>query len=250
MATFQLLTQADGPAVTVDRAEGSAPFVLVCEHASKVIPERLGDLGVRAETRSSHAAWDPGALAVAVRLSNMLDAPLVAQRFSRLVYDCNRPPESPTAMPVRSEIHDIPANAAMTADERQARIDEIYLPWRNTLAAVIEKHAAKHPAGLPVVVTVHSYTPVYHGVHRSGEIGILHDSDSRFADALLSIAGDSDRDVRRNYPYGPVDGVTHTLVEHAQSRGLLNVMIEIRNDLIQTVAGQAVPSAVLYQWWA
>ena len=86
---------------------------------------------------------------------------------------------------------------------------------------------------------MHSFTPVYFGKPRAVEIGILHDADARLADAMLAAAGPAYRTLR-NEPYGPEDGVTHTLKEHGLSNGVPNVMIEVRNDLIQDEAGQRV----------
>jgi predicted N-formylglutamate amidohydrolase len=98
-------------------------------------------------------------------------------------------------------------------------------------------------------VTVHSFTPIYHGQLRSVEIGILHDSDARLADALLQTAVvHTDANVQRNEPYGPEDGVTHTLKEHAVKDGYFNVMLEIRNDLIETAEQQDHMAAVLSGW--
>ena len=100
----RFFTEAEGQAVGIENAAAKGDVLLVCEHASATIPQKFGTLGLLPEVLSSHAAWDPGALAVARLLSEKLDATLVYQRFSRLVYDCNRPPESPSAMPVKSEI--------------------------------------------------------------------------------------------------------------------------------------------------
>ena len=91
----------------VKNTNGSSSIVIVCEHASSDIPASFNSLGVSQEARKSHAAWDPGALAVAIRLSEQLDAALIAGAVSRLVYDCNRPPDAPDAMPSKSEIFDI-----------------------------------------------------------------------------------------------------------------------------------------------
>ncbi|MFT4181916.1 MAG: N-formylglutamate amidohydrolase, partial [Rhizobium sp.] len=99
LAQQGILTEADGECVAVERPDGKSPIFIVCEHASRKLPERFGDLGLSQEALSSHIAWDPGALAVACKISASLDATLVYQRFSRLIYDCNRPPESPGAMP-------------------------------------------------------------------------------------------------------------------------------------------------------
>jgi len=225
-----ILFADEGGPVAIARPEGHSPVLLICEHSSRVIPRRLGDLGLAEELRSSHIAWDVGALDLSLFLSRQLDACLIHQRFSRLAYDCNRPPESDSATPKRSEVYDIPGNISATAEEKQARVDGIYRPFQ---AAVAQEIARRKAAGQPtVLVTIHSFTPVFKGVRRDVEIGILHDSDTRFADSILSSLDNCGFVVRRNDPYGPEDGVTHTLVEHGLSNGLQNVMVEVRNDLL------------------
>lgn len=228
--------------VDVINSSGAGRFVLVCEHASNFIPPDLNALGLSEEVLESHIAWDPGAMAVALAMSDALDAPLVAQNVSRLVYDCNRPPDVQSAIPETSEIYTIPGNARLSRQYRAARADRYYQPFRNRLASCLDRQVAKigerkieggqETVGLPVLVTIHSFTPVYFGEQRDTEIGILHDIDPRLADALLRPRGDRQYSFARNEPYGPGDGVTHTLVQHALPRKLLNVMIEVRNDLI------------------
>lgn len=239
-----LLTPADGVPVSELNIRGGGEVLLVCEHASRRLPERLGTLGLDADARAAHIAWDPGALAVATLLSRQLDAVLVHQNFSRLAYDCNRPPEAPDAMPSRSEIYAIPGNQGLTDADRALRTEAIYTPFRQAIASrIVERKAASRET---VLVTIHSFTPIYHGVRRDVEVGILHDLDSRLADRMLDAAAHQDRYVvRRNEPYGPADGVTHTLREHALANGLLNVMIEVRNDLIGDEAGQEVMAGFL-----
>lgn len=231
--------------VSVVNAAGPSPVVLVCEHASAHIPARYNNLGLSGAALQSHIAWDPGAMAVARGMAERLDAVLVASDVSRLVYDCNRPPDAPTAMPAQSEVTPVPGNADLSAAERADRTARFYTPFRETLAQII---AAK---GAPVIVTVHSFTPVYHGAKRDVEIGILHDSDTRFADAMLITAqAHTDAIVRRNDPYGPEDGVTHTLQAQALPFGHLNVMIEVRNDLIASPDAQATMAQTLSSWLA
>lgn len=223
-------------AVEVVNPDGSGTVLLLCEHASNHIPERYRDLGLAAEWRQSHIAWDPGARAVALHLSGALDAPLVAGRVSRLVYDCNRPPEAASAMPEISEVVEVPGNHHLNAAARAERIASVYRPFCDAVSGVI---AARRNRGLPtVLITVHSFTPVFHGQRRETEIGILHDADSRLADAMLAEAGRlPHRRIARNDPYGPEDGVTHSLKIHGMAHDLLNVMIELRNDLISDEAG-------------
>ena len=229
--------------VLVVNAAGSSSVVLVCEHASHHIPDLFNGLGLSLDARESHAAWDPGAMAVANQLSKSLDAILVASEVSRLVYDCNRPPNAPDAMPSRSELIDVPGNKILTQSKRNMRAEVYYWPFQSALSSVVKQVAN------PIVVTVHSFTPIYHGQMRSVEIGILHDTDTRFADAMLQTAhAHTTANVQRNEPYGPEHGVTHTLKEHAIKDGHLNVMLEIRNDLIERAQQQEVMAALLAGW--
>lgn len=241
---FQLLSPADGAPVTIENAKGRSALLIVCEHASRKLPASLGTLGLSTEALDAHIAWDPGALAVARRISGLLDATLIFQNFSRLAYDCNRPPEAADAMPEVSEVFEIPGNRGMSSAERQARVDEIYRPFQETLAKTIK--ARTDADRDTVIVTIHSFTPVYKGVSRRVEVGILHDRDTRLADQMLALAGQRQQFVMgRNQPYGPEDGVTHTLKEHGLANGLMNVMIEVRNDLIKDETSQGVMAGFL-----
>ena len=234
-----LLTAEEGDPVAVENADARGRVILVCEHASRTMPASLGKLGLSEDVLESHIAWDPGALDVSRLMGKALDATLFFQRFSRLVYDCNRPPESPAAMPETSEVFAVPGNAALSEADRNARTAALYAPFRDGLSRLVRERIAAGRA--PVLVTVHTFTPVYFGKSRTVEVGILHDADSRLADGMLKAAeGSLLFDTRRNEPYGPDDGVTHTLKEHGLANGLLNVMIEVRNDLVKDEVGQGV----------
>lgn len=234
-----ILTDKEGDPVAVENADGRSRFILVCEHASLLMPQRLGTLGLSPEALGSHIAWDPGALAVARTMAGALDATLIHQRFSRLAYDCNRPPESPGAMPETSEVYPVPGNQALSESQRRERAEALYFPFQNRIAEIVRHRIAEGRA--PILVTIHSFTPVYFGKPRSVEVGILHDDDSRLADLMLSAADRTKLFVaRRNEPYGPADGVTHTLQLHGLANRLLNVMIEVRNDLIKDETSQGV----------
>lgn len=223
------------------RPHGQSPVLLICEHAVADIPEEFENLGLGAKDLNSHIAWDPGAFDTARGLSDRLNAPLVFSTVSRLVYDCNRPPSAESAIPAQSETTPVPGNANLSDAERSARVARFYHPFETLLAKTLDTRPAPS-----VLVTIHSFTPVYRGKPRSVEIGILHDRDSRFADALLQVA--DGYAIERNAPYGPEDGVTHTLCHHALPRGFLNVMIEIRNDLIATPEDCARMADTLKGW--
>ena len=218
----------------VENATSKGRLILVCEHATNAIPSRWADLGLTGDQRRTHIAWDPGALAVARGLMKRLDAVLIHAPVSRLIYDCNRAPDMKGAMPARSEVHDIPGNAAISTAERLARTEAIYLPWTNALHALIARRIALGLA--PVIVTIHSFTPVYFGKQRAVEIGIIHDADPSLAAAIHAAARKTKLQAELNSPYSAADDVTHTLRLHATPYGLPNAMLEIRHDLIATDA--------------
>ena len=226
-------------AVEVERAAGLAPIVLACEHASRTIPPELGGLGVAPEARASHIAWDIGAAALARRLSALLDAPLVTGALSRLVYDCNRPPEAPDAIPARSEAYDVPGNRDLDDRARARRHARVHAPFHAALAKACRAQAAR--AGRPIsLVTIHSFTPVYMGAPREVEIGFLHHADPGLARAMLRAEAARGRHrAALNAPYSAADGVTHTLALHGERDGRRAAMIEVRNDLIGDDAGAA-----------
>lgn len=212
----------------VGRADGPGRVVLVCEHASRVIPPDLADLGLAPADRDSHAVWDIGGAALTRALADRLGAPALLGAVSRLVYDCNRPPEAPDAMPARVERIAVPGNEDLSPEDRARRARLVYDPFH---AAVAETLAAAPDAAL---VTVHSFTPRWNGAPRSVQIGYLHDEDATLARAMLA-AGPGGWDTRLNEPYSAADGVTHTLARHGAGRP--NVMIEVRNNLLRDAAG-------------
>jgi len=227
----------------VINASAGSGVVLVCEHASAAIPDALDNLGLAATDLLSHAVWDPGALAVAKGLARRLDAVLVAGSVSRLVVDLNRASDAPDVMPARTERIPVPGNAGLDAAAISERMARYHAPFHDALDHVLNERQN------PVLVTIHSFTPVWNGTSRDVEIGVLHDSDTRLADALLRLAPDHmPHEVQRNQPYGPGDGVTHTLCAHALPQGRANVMLEIRNDLIATPAQQAGMTETLARW--
>ncbi|MCB2130376.1 MAG: N-formylglutamate amidohydrolase [Rhodobacteraceae bacterium] len=234
------------PGALIENPQADGPFLFVCEHASNHFPEAFGDLGLSDEAQKAHIAWDPGALALARMLSTKLRGPLVHAGMSRLIYDLNRPPQSAAAMAATSETYEIPGNARITAAERLRRTDSIYIPFHTALHQMIARMLAEGRP--PVLVTVHSFTPVWYGQPRAVELGLIHDVDPTFANALMSFVGPSTgMDCRMNEPYSAADGVTHTLRLHATPYGLRHVMLEIRNDLLDTETAVATVADGLAQ---
>lgn len=227
------------PVVTINAA-GASPFMLVCDHASNRIPERYGDLGLHPHQRLMHIAWDPGALAVAMRLSDLLDAPLIHSTVSRLIIDCNRDHDAVDLIPVISERTEIPANIGLPQAERDFRIATYHRPFHVAIGSMIEERLQ---AGMEtILVTVHSFTPTYKDVVRPWPIGLIHGVEERFSHVLLAAlkAENPELNVGWNEPYSARNGVTYTLEHHGDGRGLDCTMIEIRHDEILEPAGVAL----------
>ena len=214
--------------------QGTSPLVLVCEHASNFIPSQLNNLGLDPADLERHIAYDIGAAGVARALARELDAPLILNRFSRLIFDCNRAPEHVSAMPKVSEVFAISGNAALTAAQRQQRIDEIYRPFHRSLEDTLDSRAAlKKPSAL---VSLHSFTRIYHGKTREVDLGLLFDRDDQMAKEFGK--GPKGFVTKFNEPYGPSNGVMHLMNMHGYARGMQHLMIEICNDLIESRGGQ------------
>jgi len=236
-AADQLLGEGDMPPVHEVNAGGASPFLLTSDHHGRLLPRALGDLGVAESELTRHIAWDIGIAGVAERLAEMLDAHLIAQRYSRLVIDCNRPPGAVSSIPVISEATTVPRNEGISEHEREARRREIFEPYHHRIDAVIDGRVhAKRPT---VLVSLHSFTPVYAGVARPWHIGALYHRDTVLPQLLLKhLRAESDLVVGDNEPYAVNDLTDYTIPVHGEARGLINTGIEIRQDLIADQSGE------------
>ncbi|KIZ39028.1 MULTISPECIES: N-formylglutamate amidohydrolase [Rhodopseudomonas] len=216
---------------------GASPFLLTCDHYGRVIPPELDDLGLPESELARHIAWDIGIAGVAERLSELLGAHLIAQRYSRLVIDCNRPPEAASSIPVISEATSVPGNQGLTPAAAEQRRRLIFDPYHQRIAQAID---ARLKAGQPtLLVALHSFTPVYAGIARPWHIGTLYHRDTVLPPLLLAaLRAEADLVVGDNEPYAVDDATDYTIPVHGEQRGLPNSGLEIRQDLITEQAGQ------------
>jgi len=240
------LGSADPPPLTRIGPNPARPhFVLCCDHASNAVPAHMERLGLAQAELDRHIGWDIGAATVTHALSARLGAPAYLSGYSRLLIDCNRPPGSPTAMPAVSDGTVVPANRAITPEEAVARTDAFFRPYHDAIAACLD--AALAAGAVPVVVAVHSFTPVFGGVSRPWQIGLLYEHDDRLVRPLKAalralrpglVVGD-------NEPYAIVGPSDYSIPVHGQGRGLPHIEIELRQDLIGTRAGAEAWAATL-----
>ena len=235
--TSLLLGVSDTPPVFELNATGRSPFLFTSDHYGRLIPKPLGDLGLPETELTRHIAWDIGIAGVADRLSNMLGAHLIAQRYSRLVIDCNRPPRVASSIPRLSEATTIPGNEGLSREDAELRRRAIFDPYHRRIDEVIDRRlAAKRPT---ILVSLHSFTPVYAGVRRPWHIGTLYHRDKALPPLLLkALRAEGDLVIGDNEPYAVSDETDHTIPVHGEARGLTNSGIEIRQDLIADQSGQ------------
>jgi predicted N-formylglutamate amidohydrolase len=240
----RLLAPHDPPPVRVLRPEGRSDFVLTADHAGRAIPTRLGTLGLSDSDLARHIAWDIGIAGVTERLSKALDAAALLQSYSRLVIDCNRQPGLETSIPTVSELTSIPGNENLSPEEREARWRDIFQPYHDRIEEMLEKRRSR--GRRTVLIAMHSFTPVFKGVSRNVQVGILYNRDARLPHIMLELLRrEGDLNVGDNEPYAVGDLSDYTVPVHGEQRGLPHVEIEIRQDLIADAAGQAAWAARL-----
>jgi predicted N-formylglutamate amidohydrolase len=235
---FRLLAADEPPPVLEERRNGKSNFVIVVDHAGARIPRSLGDLGLPGSELVRHIAWDIGALGLARGVSEALDAPLIAQNYSRLVIDCNRDPRTPTSIPQISEWVVVPGNLDRTAAQIAARRAEIFDPYHGRIQTLLdERQAAGRPSFL---VAQHTMTDVYKNARREMHGAVLYNRDRRFAGLVLDmLRRETALTFADNQPYFVSDETDYTIPVHGERRGLPHVEIEIRQDLVREAAGQA-----------
>lgn len=228
-----------------ERIEGAenARVLIICDHASPVIPERYQRLGLCDTSRFAHVAWDIGAAEVSRRLARRLNCPAVLAGVSRLVIDCNRQPGNPSSIPEISGGFPVPGNQNLTDQDADARAEAWFWPYHHEIGTVLG-HLWRH--GLPpAMISVHSFTPLWHGTPRPWHAGVLSNRDLRMAGPVLRglralqglVVGD-------NEPYSGRD-INYTLDTHAGAAGLPHVSFEIRQDLISDEDGAERWAALL-----
>jgi predicted N-formylglutamate amidohydrolase len=218
--------------------------LLVGDHAGRDIPSRLRTLGLPAATLDLHIACDIGVAALGALLCDQLGATFIAQRYSRLVIDCNRDPGRPDAIAETSDGVIVPGNAALSASARADRLTEVFTPYHARIVAEIE---TRRVAGRStILLALHSFTPAMAGAARPWRFGVLHMGGSPMSEAMLAVlrAALDPALVGDNAPYR-MDETDYTVPRHAIARGLDYLELEVRQDLIADAGGQAEVAALL-----
>lgn len=226
-------------AIEIVNPEGRSAALLLCDHATNLVPPDVagGDLGLPPAEMGRHIAYDVGARGVTLALARLLDAQAILTRFSRLVIDPNRGEDDPTLVMRLYDGTIVPANRRIGEAEVLRRLARYHRPYHDAIDAVLDARAeVGRDAAL---VAIHSFTPQLRGrPPRPWHVGVLWKRDARLPRPLLArLRAEPDLCVGENQPYaGQLEG--DTMSRHGMRRGLRHVLIEIRQDLIGTEAGQ------------
>lgn len=229
-----ILAPGDPPPYTIVNPDGTAPFLILCDHASNTIPGSLNNLGLTEADRNKHIAIDIGARVLSLELSRRFDAPLIYANYSRLVVDLNRYPDDPTLAPPVSDGIVVPGNQGLDNAELLRRVEELHTPYHDavssTLAAIRKRHE------VPAIFYVHSFTPEMNGNPRPWHLGVLHADDGRMATGLLTALASRNTGltVGRNVPYNAIEPKGYSMFQHAVASALPYLCIEVRQDLLET----------------
>lgn len=231
------LVGRDDPAPFVVLEElGASPALIVCDHASRVIPRSLDRLGLPELPSWQHIAWDIGAGELARGLAHVLDAPAVLAGYSRLVVDCNRSPDDPEAFRTESDGWEIPGNRNLGEYDRRLRLGSFFDPYHGCIAALLAGFLSR--GTVPLVVAVHSFAPRLGGAERPWHCGVLWDRDEANARRLLgALSREPGLVVGDNEPYSGRHPANYTIDHHANAAGLPHLCIEVRQDLLESPAG-------------
>ncbi|MAU40630.1 MAG: N-formylglutamate amidohydrolase [Kordiimonas sp.] len=227
---------------TILNANGQGDLVLICDHASNHIPPEYDNLGLEQELLKQHIAYDIGAAELTRNLSQIFDAPALLADFSRLLVDVNRTPDSPTLCPQVSDGIDIPGNQDINNAELQTRLDRFYHPYHDAAGLLVLKK--KQQGRVPLVLGIHSYTPIMNDTPRPWHAGMLWDKDPRLAMALIEALENHGYHVGDNEPYSGRE-LFYTMDRHGAAHGFPQVTVEIRQDEIDHAQGISKWTAIM-----
>ena len=216
---------------------GRPDLLLLCDHASNHIPPDFNALGLDEADLARHIALDIGIAEVTREMARRLDATALLSRFSRLLVDPNRPLDDPTLIPQISDQVVIPGNRGLGPTDRALRLERFFKPYHAAIADHLDTMLADGVR--PAIVSMHSFTPVMKGKERPWQIGVLWNEDGRLPLPLIARLRAAGLVVGDNEPYSGRGGHGYTMHRHADERGLPNVLIEVRQDLIDTHHGAA-----------
>jgi predicted N-formylglutamate amidohydrolase len=231
-----LIGPGDSPPFFDYNRKGSAPVLLVADHASPFFPAAMNQLGLADWVIERHVAWDIGSANLAKFLADELDAPLVLAGFSRLIVDPNRNIADSSAFVEISDGIAIPGNMELSEEQKSSRVHSFFKPYHNRIAQRLDQFASNDI--VPAMIAVHTCSPVFDQIVRPWHIGVMWDKDPRIPVPLMRHFENLDGTcVGDNEPYSGRHPADFTIDHHAEAAGLPHIGFEVRQDLVDTEGG-------------
>jgi predicted N-formylglutamate amidohydrolase len=207
------------------------PLVLTCEHASNRLPHGLRPRSAPERALlQTHWAWDIGAWGVARHLARAFGAAAIGGAVSRLVVDLNRQVADPSLVRREADGLRLSWNARVTPPEIERRMLAWHLPYHDAIDREILRLVTRGVQ--PLLLAVHSFTPVYDGRRRDFDMGVLFDRSRPHAVALARALRSSGFRVRYNEPYSGLKGMMYSIHRHGTHHGLPCLELEINQALL------------------
>ncbi len=205
-------------------------LLCVADHASNYVPEDI-ELGIDRALLTDHIALDIGVEGIADRLARRHAIPAHIATVSRLVCDMHRREDEPAVVPTKSDGYLIAGNIGA---DIEARLDRFHRPYHNALADLLALAKPK------MLIALHSFTPSMKtsDEERPWEVALLYNKDDRAAKHAIRLFGEQGLSVGDNQPYSGKQ-LNATMDRHAETSGIPYCTVEIRQDQIDTPAGQA-----------
>ena len=217
--------------------DSPSPVFLIADHASREIPAKYNNLGIEDPSLlRRHVAWDIGIEDVTARMADKMGCSAAFSKFSRLLIDANRYPDDPSSIPYISDGVTVPDNKDVSDEDRADRIKTYFEPYHVKITEILAAKLAQHAA--PIVISMHSFTPIMNDFERPWHVGVLWDKDGRIAQPMLEVLHKNPTlVVGDNEPYSAREPLGYTMNEHGTLRDIPHVVVEIRQDLIDTHHG-------------
>ncbi|MEM7047368.1 MAG: N-formylglutamate amidohydrolase [Pseudomonadota bacterium] len=202
------------------------------DHAGRWDPE--GILGLDAQEMSRHIGWDIGIAGVCAVLADLVEAPMILSRYSRLVVDLNRREDIPACIPEVSDGTVVPGNQGLSPRTRADRLARCHAPYHEGLA----EHLSA--SGSDMILALHSFTPQRRtdSTPRPWHCGMMYGAALELGQACVEFfRRESGLIVGDQAPYQVQDD-DYTVPIHGDEAGRPAVALEIRQDLIAERAGQ------------
>ncbi len=196
--------------------------ILSCEHAGNIIPEHYKYLfDQEPEVLETHKGWDLGAWELAQFLGTHLNAPLYGCHTTRLLIEANRSLDNPQLFSTYS--------SELSSPEKERLIETIYHSYRNQVKEFI------NTAAKPVLhLSIHTFTPIWNGVERPVDIGILFDPEKELEKKFSTLLKSAleihlpNKKIKLNEPYrGTDDGFTTELRKQFPSSHYAGIELEV-----------------------